>query len=52
VFYTIEKLQVEYEETIWATQDMDRQKRLETKLQRQAKQLGYELTPIGEKPAA
>jgi hypothetical protein len=52
VFYTIVKRQVEYDETIWATRDINRQKSLEAKLKRQAKQLGYELIPIGEKPAA
>jgi hypothetical protein len=44
--------QVEYDETIWAARDAERQKRLETKLKRQAKQLGYELVPIEGKPAA
>ena len=52
VFYTMVKNQVEYDETIWATRDTNRQKYLEAKLKRQAKQLGYELIPIGEKPAA
>ena len=52
VFYTIVKRQVEYDETIWATRDINRQKHLETKLKRRAKQLGYELIPIGEKPAS
>jgi hypothetical protein len=45
------KNQVEYDETIWATRDINRQKYRETKLKRQAKQLGYELIPL-EKPAA
>jgi transposase len=52
VFYTMVKNQVEYDETIWATRDSKRQKHWEAKLKRQAKQLGYELIPIGEKPAA
>jgi len=39
VFYTIVKRQLEYDETIWATRDINRQKSLETKLKRQAKQL-------------
>jgi predicted lipoprotein len=47
VFYTMVKNQVEYDETIWATRDTNRQKYLETKLKRQAKQLGYELVPTG-----
>src|SRR5450432_3976670 len=52
VFYTMVKNQIEYDETIWATRDIKRQKHFEAKLKRQAKQLGYELVPIGEKPAA
>ena len=51
VFYTLVKNQVEYDGTIWATRDTHRQKRLETKLKRHAKQLGYELVPL-VKPAA
>jgi hypothetical protein len=35
-----------------AARDAERQKRLETKLKRQAKQLGYELVPLEHKPAA
>ena len=46
IFYTIVKNQVEYDETIWASRDAHREKRLETKLKRQAKQLGYQLLPI------
>ena len=52
VFYTMVKNQLEYDDTIWATRDIKRQQHLEAKLKRQAKQLGYELVPIGEKPAA
>ena len=44
--YTMVKKQVEYDETIWDTRDAQREKRLEAKLKRQAKQLGYELVPI------
>ncbi len=51
IFYTMVKNQVEYDETIWATRDAHREKRLETKLKRQAKQLGYELVPIEPKAA-
>jgi hypothetical protein len=43
IFYTMVKNQVEYDETIWETRDTQREKRLEAKLKRQAKQLGYEL---------
>ena len=52
IFYTIVKNQVEYDETIWTTRDTQREKRLEAKLKRQAKQLGYELVPLEHKPAA
>jgi hypothetical protein len=46
IFYTMVKKQVEYDETIWDTRDAQREKRLEAKLKRQAKQLGYALVPI------
>jgi hypothetical protein len=36
---------------MWATRDAQREKRLEAKLQRQAKQLGYQLVPIEPKVA-
>jgi transposase len=52
IFYTMVKNQVEYDETIWTTRDTQREKRLEAKLKRQAKQLGYELVPLEHKPAA
>jgi transposase len=52
VFYTMVKNQLEYDETIWATKDAEREKRLEARIKRQAKQLGYELVPIEQKPAA
>jgi hypothetical protein len=42
---------VEYDETIWEARDAQREKRLEAKLKRQAKRLGYELVPIELKPA-
>ena len=45
-FYTMVKNQVEYDETLWAARDSQTEKRLEAKLKRQAKQLGYELIPI------
>jgi hypothetical protein len=50
--YTMVKKQVEYDATIWAERDAQREKRLEAKLKRQAEQLGYKLVPIEEKPAA
>jgi hypothetical protein len=51
IFYTMVKNQVEYDETLWATRDAHRGKRLEAKLKRQAKQLGYQLVPIEPKAA-
>jgi len=51
IFYTMVKNQVEYDESIWETRDTQRGKRLEAKLKRQAKQLGYELVPIEPKAA-
>jgi transposase len=51
IFYTMVKNQVEYDESIWAARDAHREKRLEMKLKRQAKQLGYQLVPIEHKAA-
>ena len=51
IFYTMIKNQVEYDETIWEARDAQREKRLEAKLKRQAKRLGYELVPIELKAA-
>ena len=52
IFYTMIKKQVEYDATLWAERDAQREKRFEAKLKRQAQQLGYKLVPIEEKPAA
>jgi transposase len=52
LFYTLVRKQVEYDETLWAARDIHRQRRLEAKLQRQAKRLGYQLIPIHDQPAA
>jgi hypothetical protein len=46
IFYNIIKNQVEYDETIWEARDAHSEKRLEAKLKRQAKRLGYQLVPI------
>ena len=46
IFYTLVKKQIEYDESVWTTRDLERQKRLEAKIKRQAKRLGYELVPI------
>jgi len=51
IFYTMVKKQVEYDETLWAERDAQREKRFEAKLKRQAQQLGYKLVPIEEKPS-
>jgi transposase len=51
IFYTIVTKQVEYDETLWAARDAQRQKRREDKVKRQARQLGYQLIPIQEKSA-
>ena len=52
IFYTMVKNQVEYDATLWAQRDAQREKRFEEKLKRQAQQRGYKLVPIEEKPAA
>lgn len=52
IFYTMVRNQVEYDGTIWAARDTEREKRLQIKLKRQAKQFGYELVPIEHPPAA
>ena len=52
IFYTLVTKQVEYDETIWAARDAQRDKGLEEKVKRQARQLGYDLIPKEEKTAA
>lgn len=52
IFYTLITNQVEYDASMWATRDAQRQRRLEATLHRQAKRLGYQLVPINEQPAA
>jgi transposase len=52
IFYTMVKKQVEYDATLWAERDDQREKRFEAKIKRQAQQLGYKLVPIEEEPAA
>ena len=52
VFYAMVKNQREYDETIWARLDAQREHRFEVKVKRQARQLGYELVPIENRPAA
>jgi hypothetical protein len=45
------KKQVEYDTTLWARRDAQREKRFEAKIKRQAQQLGYKLEPIEERAA-
>jgi transposase len=52
IFYTMITKQAEYDETLWAAREAERDRRLEAKLKRQAHRLGYELVPIDQKPAA
>ena len=52
IFYTMIRKQVEYDDTLWAARDAERDRRLEAKLKRQAHRLGYELVPIEHSPAA
>ena len=46
IFYALVTKQVEYDESIWAQRDEQRQKRFQERLKRQARKLGYELVPI------
>ena len=46
------RAQIEYDATLWAQRDAQREKRFEEKVKRQAQQLGYQLAPMEEKPAA
>jgi transposase len=48
IFYNLVKKQVEYDETIWAARNVERQKRQEFHLKRQAQRLGYRLVPVTE----
>jgi len=52
IFYTMVRQQAEYDETLWAARDAERDRRLQAKLKRQAHRLGYELVPIEQTPAA
>lgn len=48
--YTMVKNQMEYDETRWAEYESQRQMRIEAKLHRQARRLGYQLVPL-QQPA-
>jgi len=52
IFYTMVKKQVEYDPSLWAQRDAEREIRFEAKLKRQAQRLGYKLVPIEENSAA
>ena len=52
IFYTMVKNQIEYDATLWAQRDREREERFKAKLTRQAQRLGYKLVPTGEEPAA
>jgi transposase len=52
IFYTMLKKQVEYDASIWAQKDAEREKRFEAKLKRQAQARGYKLVKIEETIAA
>jgi len=51
IFHTMIKNQVEYDATLWAQRDAQREKRLDAKLKRQAQQRGYKLVPLEENTA-
>ena len=46
VFYTLVTKQIEYDESVWAEREEERQKRFEAKIKRQVKKLGFQLVPI------
>ncbi len=46
IFYTMVKNKVEYDASLWAQRDAMREKRLDTRLQKQAAQRGYKLVPM------
>jgi hypothetical protein len=46
------KQKVEYDASIWAERDAEREKRFKVKLKRQAHQRAYKVVPIEEKTAA
>jgi hypothetical protein len=52
IFYTMVKNQVEYDASIRAKRDAERDKRIEARLRRQAGQKGYKLVRIEENTAA
>jgi hypothetical protein len=51
LFYTLVGRQIEYDETIWAARNAERQRRLEFHLKRQAERLGYRLVAVVDRAA-
>ena len=52
IFYTMVKNQCEYDETMFASQETERHERMDHRLKKQARTLGYQLVPLPENPAA
>ena len=50
IFYTMVKNQIEYDHSIWAEQETQRQRQHENRLKRQAARLGYLLIPQNANP--
>jgi transposase len=48
IFYTMVKNQVEYDPTKWSQQETQRKKRVENKLRRMARQMGFQLVPVDQ----
>jgi hypothetical protein len=48
VFYTMVKNQTEFDESIWAERNAQREKQREAKMKRQARQMGYKLVKLVE----
>jgi hypothetical protein len=52
IFYTVVTKQVEYDASIWATLDANREAQYEAKLRRQAARRGFILVPKAAAPTA
>ena len=46
IFYAVVKNQREYDQTIWGQQDQERQRRIQARIRKQARHLGFQLVPI------
>lgn len=51
IFYAMVRKQTEYDASLWAKRDDDRERRFQEKLKRQALQRGFKLVPIDETSA-